>query len=133
MTLNGSLRVKKKVVVGIAEGLLDFQAQLEGRILVSALNLCVVAPAHAQPLAESLLGVACASRSVCSFFRIPPVSSFLCDPFGVFLWFIIVPNWVKVKFFSKISAFLDAISVICPREGIFVIQYISLREVRLYG
>ena len=123
MTRNGSLRVKKKVVVGIAEGLLDFQAQLEGRILVSALNLCVVAPAHAQPLAES----------VCSFFRIPPVSSFLCDPFGVFLWFIIVPNWVKVKFFSKVFAICDAISVICPREGIFVIQYISLREVRLYG
>ena len=49
-----------KVVVGIAEGLLDFQAQLEGRILVSALNLCVVAPAHAQSLAESLLGIACA-------------------------------------------------------------------------
>ena len=117
MTRNGSLRVKKKVVVGIAEGLLDFQAQLEGRILVSALNLCVVAP----------------SRSVCSFFRIPPVSSFLCDPFGVFLWSIIVPNWVKVKFFSKIFAIYDAISVICPREGIFVIQYISLREVRLYG
>ena len=60
MTRNGSLRVKKKVVVGIAEGLLDFQAQLEGRVLVAALNLCVVAPAHAQPLAESLLGVACA-------------------------------------------------------------------------
>ena len=65
--------------------------------------------------------------------HIPPVSSFLCDPFGVFLWFIIVPNWVKVKFFSKIFAIYDAISVICPREGIFVIQYISLREVRLYG
>lgn len=64
---------------------------------------------------------------------IPPVSSFLCDPFGVFLWFIIVPNWVKVKFFSKIFAIYDAVSVICPREGIFVIQYISLREVRLYG
>ena len=60
MMRNGSLRVKKKVVVGIAEGLLDFQAQLEGRILVSALNLCVVAPAHAQSLAESLLGIACA-------------------------------------------------------------------------
>ena len=124
MTRNGSLRVKKKVVVGIAEGLLDFQAQLEGRILVSALNLCVVAPAHAQSLAESLLGIACA---------LSPVSSFLCDPFGVFLWSIIVPNWVKVKFFSEIFAIYDAISVICPREGIFVIQYISLREVRLYG
>ena len=70
------------VVVGIAEGLLDFQAQLERRVLVAALNLRVVAPAHAKPLTESLLGVPCAlSERLQPFFRIPLVSSFLCDPF----------------------------------------------------
>ena len=45
---------------GIIRSLLDFQAQLEGRILVSALNLCVVAPAHAKSLAEP----SAAARSV---------------------------------------------------------------------